>query len=102
MLSMNGQSPTISTAPPFVPSLNSGRALRPSKGERSVFQQIKPDTRNLKPYTLLPLSRLRYHVYHRRFTAFDNPDRFVESRSKLIGFSNGAKPLNAQCAGNGR
>jgi hypothetical protein len=31
MLSMNGKSPTISTAPPFV--------LRLSKGERRVFQQ---------------------------------------------------------------
>ena len=39
MLSMNGKSPTISTAPPFVPSINSGQALRPSKGERKVFQQ---------------------------------------------------------------
>ena len=38
-LSMNGKSPIISTAPPFVPSSSSGRALRLSKDERRVFQQ---------------------------------------------------------------
>jgi hypothetical protein len=38
-LSMNGKSPMISTAPPFVPSINSGRALRISKDERRISQQ---------------------------------------------------------------
>ncbi len=38
-LSMNGKSPMISEAPPFVPSSGSGRALRPSKDERRSFQQ---------------------------------------------------------------
>jgi hypothetical protein len=38
-LSMNGKSPMISTTPPFVPSINSGRALRISKDERRVSQQ---------------------------------------------------------------
>src|SRR3972149_11928657 len=38
-LSMNGKTPMISTAPPFVPSINSGQALRLSKDERRVFQQ---------------------------------------------------------------
>jgi len=38
-LSMNGNSPMISTAPPFVPSIYSGQALRLSKDERKVFQQ---------------------------------------------------------------
>jgi hypothetical protein len=38
-LSMNGKSPVISTALPFVPSINSGQALRLSKDERKVFQQ---------------------------------------------------------------
>jgi len=38
-LSMNGKSPMISEAPPFVPSSGSGRALRLSKGERRSFQQ---------------------------------------------------------------
>jgi hypothetical protein len=36
---MNGKPPMISTTPPFVPSINSGRALRLSKDERRVFQQ---------------------------------------------------------------
>ena len=35
---MNGKSPMISTAPPFVPSINSGRALRFSTDERRAFQ----------------------------------------------------------------
>jgi Transglutaminase-like superfamily len=38
-LSTNGKSPIISTAPPFVPSINSGQTLRSSKDERSVFHQ---------------------------------------------------------------
>ena len=36
---MNGKSPMISPAPPFVPSIDSGQALRLSKDERRVFQQ---------------------------------------------------------------
>jgi hypothetical protein len=39
MLSMNGKSPMISEAPPFVRSSGSGRDLRLSKDERRVFQQ---------------------------------------------------------------
>jgi hypothetical protein len=38
-LSMNGKFTMISTTPPFVPSINSGQALRPSKHERRVLKQ---------------------------------------------------------------
>jgi hypothetical protein len=39
-LSMNGKPPIISTAPPFVPSLNSGQALRLSKDEGGFFSGV--------------------------------------------------------------
>ncbi len=38
-LSTNGKCSIVSSSAPFAPSINSGRALRLSKGERWFFQQ---------------------------------------------------------------
>jgi hypothetical protein len=51
-LSMNGKSPTISTAPPFV--------LRLSKDERRVFQQNRT-IRDERAMVRTKLKRIKFH-----------------------------------------
>jgi hypothetical protein len=59
-LSMNGKSPMISHAPPFVPSSSSGRALRLSKDERRVFQQNQESS--LSPFSSISSAVAHMHI----------------------------------------